>query len=111
MELQEIFHLQHKNANVFQQSQDHIKRMKNEIKLIRRDKCPAAEHEKTYNAPVAGEIAIIMLNEQSDIILQQRSGHLYCLSKNRRTYASLQYSLIFWNGYDGKLVNLWKRTL
>ena len=47
--------------------------------IIKEDKRPAAEDERRYNAPVADEIATIMVNEpheERDIILQLWHGYL-----------------------------------
>ena len=62
------------------------------------------EHERKYNAVVADEIAIVMVDEKHehhDIILHQRNRYLQRISETHKPYESLQYPLIFWNGQDG----------
>ena len=74
-----MFYKFHKYVGIFPYALELIMLIKDFKKItIRADKRPRGKHEKRYNAPVAAEIAIVMMNKQHehhDIILHQ-SEHL-----------------------------------
>ncbi|XP_026467796.1 uncharacterized protein LOC113371383 [Ctenocephalides felis] len=78
--------------------------------VIRADKRPSGTHERTFNAPIVDEVAILIVGEQlekRDIVLSRRdTGQLQQISETHRSYDSLQYPLMFWQGEDGYYYNI-----
>ncbi|XP_017873029.1 PREDICTED: uncharacterized protein LOC108620638 [Drosophila arizonae] len=78
--------------------------------VIRADKRPAGEHERTFNAPTIDEMAIQIVGEclgARDIVLTRRSTEqLQRISETHCSYDALQYPLMFWQGYDGYHFNI-----
>ena len=72
--------------------------------VIKADRRPAGEHARRFNAPVANEVAILMVGEEHgkrDIVLKQRDNLLMSINETHRSYDSLQYPLMFPRGEDG----------
>ncbi|XP_026475684.1 uncharacterized protein LOC113380823 [Ctenocephalides felis] len=78
--------------------------------VIRADKRSSGTHERTFNAPIVDEVAILIVGEQlekRDIVLSRRdTGQLQQISETHRSYDSLQYPLMFWQGEDGYYFNI-----
>jgi hypothetical protein len=77
--------------------------------VIRADRTPTGEHERCFNAPTIGEVAVVIVGEEfdkRDIIIQRRSKALQRISETHRSYDALQYPIIFWEGEDGYHFNL-----
>ncbi|KIH47497.1 hypothetical protein ANCDUO_22443 [Ancylostoma duodenale] len=76
--------------------------------VIRADKRPRGEHERRFNAPTVNEVAVVMVgeHERRDIVIQRRSEVLQRISETHRSYDSLQYPLMFWEGEDGYHFNI-----
>ena len=73
--------------------------------VIRADKRPTGTHERTFNAPTIDEVAILIVGEnleRRDIALARRdTGQI-----QHRSYDTLQYPLMFWQGEDGYHFNI-----
>ncbi|GBM34880.1 hypothetical protein AVEN_146623-1 [Araneus ventricosus] len=72
--------------------------------IIRADKTPVGEHERRFNAPTVTEVEIFMVaggSNRRDIIIQKRGEGLERIAEAHRSYDSLQYPIIFWQGEDG----------
>ncbi|GBM44518.1 hypothetical protein AVEN_175615-1 [Araneus ventricosus] len=81
--------------------------------VILADKAPHGEHERRFNAPATGEVALIMVGEQHgarDIILEERSGIIKKIPDTHRSYDALQYPFLFWQGEDGYHFELRQRN-
>ncbi|AEE09607.1 putative DNA helicase [Cotesia vestalis bracovirus] len=78
--------------------------------VIKADKRPSGTHERTFNAPTVDEVAILIVGEQlekRDIVLTRRdTGQLQQISETHRSYDTLQYPLMFWQGEDGYYFNI-----
>lgn len=78
--------------------------------VIKADKRPSGTHERTFNAPTLDEVAILIVGEQlekRDIVLTRRdTGQLQQISETHRSYDTLQYPLMFWQGEDGYYFNI-----
>lgn len=78
--------------------------------VIKADKRPSGTHEGTFNAPTVDELAILIVGEQlekRDIVLTRRdTGQLQQISETHRSYDTLQYPLMFWQGEDGYYFNI-----
>ncbi|GBM69672.1 hypothetical protein AVEN_124453-1 [Araneus ventricosus] len=71
--------------------------------IIRADKTPAGEHERRFNAPTINKVTIVMVADESyrrDIIIQKKCEGLERIAETHRSYDSLQYLVIFWQGED-----------
>lgn len=79
--------------------------------VIKADKTPKNHHKKCFNAPTINEIAIIMVNNDSnsrDIIIQKRDNKLQRVRETHRSYDPLQYPILFCRGEDGYHFNIKK---
>ncbi|CAD7078638.1 unnamed protein product [Hermetia illucens] len=75
--------------------------------VIRADKRPSGTHERTFNAPTIDEVAILTVGENletRDIVLTRRE--LQQISEIHRSYDTVQYPLMFWQGEDGYYFNI-----
>ena len=75
-----------------------------ELKIIlNAHRKPATEHERRYNLPETGKVALLMPDEMHgvrDIILQYRDGQVELISEYHRCYDSLHYVLLHPHGSD-----------
>ena len=65
---------------------------------------PANEHERRFNLPETGEVALLMPDEPHgvrDIVLHHRDGHLERINESHRSYDPLHYVLLHPHGSDG----------
>ena len=67
------------------------------------------QDQRTYNLPIAEEIAVIIPEEgmhhamdNRDVVLQAREGQLEQISQNSPSYATLHYVLLFPKGENGQ---------
>ena len=64
--------------------------------VINAQRRPAHEHERRFNLPETGEVALLIPDEPHgvrDIVLHHREGHLERISENHRSYDQLYYVL------------------
>jgi hypothetical protein len=74
---------------------------------------PSAAHNRTYNLPMANEIAILELSEStrgSDVILHLRNGCHQRISNLNRTYDPLHYVLLFPYGDEGYHIDILQKS-
>ncbi|GBN91323.1 hypothetical protein AVEN_133420-1 [Araneus ventricosus] len=72
--------------------------------IIRADKTPVGEQECRFNGPLVNDVAIVMVADGSDRrdgIIPKRGEGLESIAETHRSYDSLQYPIIFWQGEDG----------
>ena len=72
--------------------------------IIKADRRPVGEHRGRYNAPVADEVAVILVDQESDrrdIVLRTHDDRLQRIYETHRAYDALQYPLIYVHGEDG----------
>lgn len=77
--------------------------------VIRADKTPAGEHERRFNAPVIGDVAVVMVGtdfERRDIIIHRRNASVQRIAETHRSYDALQYPVLFPLGEDGYHFNV-----
>lgn len=77
--------------------------------VINPDKTPAGEHIRRFNAPVADDVAGIMVGDRTgarEIVIRRRNNNLQFIADTHRSYDALQYPLIFWKGQDGYRINI-----
>ncbi|XP_044588730.1 uncharacterized protein LOC123267907 [Cotesia glomerata] len=80
--------------------------------VINPDKTPAGEHIRRFNAPVADDVAGIMVGDRTgarEIVIRRRNNNLQFIADTHRSYDALQYPLIFWKGQDGYSINIKQR--
>ncbi|GFS33023.1 ATP-dependent DNA helicase, partial [Nephila pilipes] len=80
--------------------------------VINPDKTPAGEHIRRFNAPVADDVAGIMVGDRTgarEIVILRRNNNLQFIADTHRSYDALQYPLIFWKGQDGYSINIKQR--
>lgn len=64
--------------------------------MIRENKKPVGEHDRRFNEPLLITIVVVGENmEFRDILIQQRGGGNFTLSKKQREYYALKYCLKF----------------
>ena len=71
------------------------------------------KHVGTYNVPTIDEVAVFMAGdpcERRDILIQPRDNTMQIIQDNHRSYDTLQYPLIFWEGEDGYHLNIKQRN-
>ncbi|GFS66194.1 helitron_like_N domain-containing protein [Nephila pilipes] len=80
--------------------------------VINPDKTPAGEHIRRFNAPVADDVAGIMVGDRTgarEIVIRRRNNNLQFIADTHRSYDALQYPLIFLKGQDGYSINIKQR--
>lgn len=108
-DLQQLLHEHHALVRLFKTA---LERMPNDDYkvVIRADKRPAGTHERRFNAPTIDEVAILIVGENletRDIVLTRRdTGQLQQIYETHRSYDTLQYPLMFWQGDDGYHFNI-----
>lgn len=110
--LQDLQQLLHEHNALVRLFKSALERMPNDNYkvVIRADKRPSGAHERTFNAPTIDEVAILIVGENleaRDIVLTRRdTGQLQHISETHRSYDTLQYPLMFWQGEDGYYFNI-----
>lgn len=102
-ELQDFFHQNNSLVQTFTTALEQIPSNEYQV-VIRADKTPIGEHERRFNAPIEGDVAIVMIGtefEKRSIIIKKRNSDVIHISETHRMYDGLQYPIIFWNGQDG----------
>lgn len=108
-DLQQLIHEHHALVRLFKTA---LERMPNDDYkvVIRADKRPAGTHERTFNAPIIDEVAILIVGENLDsrdiVITRRDTGQLKQIYETHRSYDCLQYPLMFWQGDDGYHFNI-----
>ena len=108
-DLQHLLHEHHALVRLFMTA---LERMPNDDYkvVIRADKRPTGTHERTFNAPTIDEVAILIVGEnleRRDIALARRdTGQIQQICETHRSYDTLQYPLMFWQGEDGYHFNI-----
>jgi hypothetical protein len=78
--------------------------------VIRPEKAPTAKHRRTYNAPEASEVAILIVGQNEvtsrDIVLENHNSQLRRVDQIYPWYDSLQYPILFPNAEDGYSIYL-----
>lgn len=108
-DLQQLLHEHNALIGLFKTALERMPRDDYKI-VIRADKRPTGTHERTYNAPTIDEVAILVVGENlesRDIVLSRRdTGQLQRIPETHRSYDSMQYPLMFWQGEDGYHFNI-----
>ncbi|GFY79340.1 ATP-dependent DNA helicase [Trichonephila inaurata madagascariensis] len=66
--------------------------------IIRVDKIPSNEHERRFNAPMATEVAAIIVRTeiiQRDIVISKRDQTKQRVAETDRSYDALQYPILY----------------
>ncbi|XP_055307176.1 uncharacterized protein LOC129571398, partial [Sitodiplosis mosellana] len=101
-DLQELLHQHNRLIKIFKYAL-HKMPSKDYQVVIHADKTPAGEHERRFNAPIAEEVAIVIVGsefERRDIVVQKQDSSLQRVPETHRMYDALQYPLIHWDGRD-----------
>ncbi|XP_071642973.1 uncharacterized protein [Temnothorax longispinosus] len=80
--------------------------------VIHADRKPADAHRGRFNAPIANEVALVIVGQQfdqRDIVLQSHDNKLRRISEIHRSYDALQYPLLFCRGEDGYSITIPQR--
>lgn len=106
--LQKIFHEHNSLVRLFKTAIDQMPSDDYTV-VIRAGKTPPGEHERRFNAPVIGDIAVVMVGtefERRDIIIHCRNANVQRVSETHRSYDALQYPVLFPHGVDGYHFNI-----
>ena len=103
--LQDMLHEHNEHVRIFktaleQRTQD----MPDYRVVIRADRVPRGQHERTFNAPSGNDVAALLPEGQEgyrDIVLSNRDNRIKRITEIHRSYDSLQYPLLFPRGEDG----------
>ncbi|KAF0298467.1 ATP-dependent DNA helicase PIF1 [Amphibalanus amphitrite] len=104
-QLQEMLH----DNNIY------VRGLRSALELVRREdqplrivlsaqRRPATEHERRFNLPETGEVAVLMPEEPHgvrDIVLHHRDGGVERINEYHRSYDPLHYVLLHPHGTDG----------
>lgn len=72
--------------------------------IIKADKTPLNEHERRFNAPIAPEVAAVIVGTEimkRDIVITKRDKTKHRVAETHRSYDSLQYPILFPRAEDG----------
>ncbi|XP_036340438.1 uncharacterized protein LOC118749766 [Rhagoletis pomonella] len=106
--LQAMFHEQNSLIRLFKTALDQMPSDDYSV-VIRADKAPAGEHERRFNAPVTGDVAIVIVGtefDRRDIIIHRRNANVQRVSETHRSYDALQYPVLFPHGEEGYHFNI-----
>lgn len=82
--------------------------------IIRADKTPLNEHERRFNAPVAPEVAAVIVGTEitrRDIVITKRDKAKQRVAETHRSYDALQYPILFPRAEDGYHLKLYQTDL
>ncbi|XP_063901249.1 uncharacterized protein LOC135120859 [Zophobas morio] len=83
-----------------------------DFKLITRaDKTPSNEHERRFNAPIAPEVAAVIVGTEitrRNIVISRRNQTKQRIAETHRSYDALQYPILFPRGEDGYHLELYQ---
>ncbi|XP_036341751.1 uncharacterized protein LOC118751090, partial [Rhagoletis pomonella] len=106
--LQAMFHEQNNLIRLFKTALDQMPSDDYSV-VIRADKVPDGEHERRFNAPVTGDVAIVIVGtefDRRDIIIHRRNANVQRVSETHRSYDALQYPVLFPHGEEGYHFNI-----
>ncbi|XP_063912257.1 uncharacterized protein LOC135129106 [Zophobas morio] len=102
-ELRALFHEHNCLVRDFKSALENVRA--DDFKLIiRADKTPSNEHERRFNAPIAPEVAAVIVGTEitrRDIAISRRNQTKQRIAETHRSYDALQYSILFPRGEDG----------
>ncbi|XP_044597781.1 uncharacterized protein LOC123274285, partial [Cotesia glomerata] len=79
--------------------------------IIRADKKPSNEHERRFNAPMASEVAAVIVGTEitkRDIVITKRDQTKQRVAETHRSYDALQYPILFPRAEDGYHLELYQ---
>ena len=79
--------------------------------IIRADKTPSNGHERRFNAPMAPEVAAVIVGTEitrRDIVISRRDQTKQRVAETHRSYDALQYPILFPRGEDGYHLELYQ---
>ena len=104
-QLQDMLHLQNAYVRGLRSALELLPRERQDIKIVLNERRrPATEHERRFNLPETGEVALLMPDEPHgvrDIVLHHRDGQVERISEYHRSYDPLHYVLLYPTGTDG----------
>ena len=103
--LQDMLHEHNEHVRIFKTALDQrTPDMPDYRVVIRADRVPQGQHQRTFNAPSGNDVAAILPEGQDgyrDIVLSNRDDTIKRITEIHRSYDSLQYPLLFPRGEDG----------
>ena len=108
-DLQNMLHRENDLIKVFKTAIEHKNNTSNLKVVINSEKRPVGEHSRRYNQPTCKDVAVVLIDEghgPRDIVVNLRGEGLKSVSESHRSYDSLQYPLIIWQGQDGYHFNI-----
>ena len=112
--LQTMLHNSHKYISIFNKTLQRLQSQGqpyNHKIVICPEKAPTGEHRRTYNAPEASEVAILIVGQNEKvtnrgIVLENHNSQLRRVDEIHPWYDSLQYLILFPNTKDGYSIYL-----
>ncbi|KAL8624599.1 hypothetical protein ACOMHN_045134 [Nucella lapillus] len=102
--LQHMLHEHNAYVKVFKSALDKMA-LPNHRVVIHPDLAPSHQHPGRFNAPVVGDVAVIMMDgyqgSNRDIVLEERNSSIQRIKESHRSYDPLQYPVMFPYGEDG----------
>ncbi|XP_063922978.1 uncharacterized protein LOC135137287 [Zophobas morio] len=109
-ELRALFHEHNCLVRDFKSALENVRA--DDFKLIiRADKTPSNEHERRFNAPIAPEVAAVIVGTEitrRDIVISRRNQTKQGIAETHRSYDALQYPILFPRGEDGYHLELYQ---
>ncbi|XP_063920386.1 uncharacterized protein LOC135135292 [Zophobas morio] len=109
-ELRALFHEHNCLVRDFKSALENVRA--DDFKLIiRADKTPSNEHERRFNAPIAPEVAAVIVGTEitrRDIVISRRNQTKQRIAETHRSYDALQYPILFPRGEDGYHLELYQ---
>ena len=103
--LQDMLHEHNEHVRIFKTAlEQRTPDMPDYRVVIRADRVPRRQHQRTFNAPSGNDVAALLPEGQEgyrDIVLSNRDSRIKRITEIHRSYDSLQYSLLFPRGEDG----------
>ena len=109
-ELQGLFHEHNGLVRDFKSAVEDVRGDDMKV-IIRADKTPSNEHERRFNAPMAPEVAAVIVGTEiarRDIVICRRDGTKQRVAETHRSYDALQYPILFPRGEDGYHIELYQ---
>ena len=103
--LQDMLHEHNEHVRIFKTAlEQRTPDMPDYRVVIRADRVPRGQHQRTFNAPSGNDVAALLPEGQEgyrDIVLSNRDSRIKRITEIHRSYDSLQYPLLFPRGEDG----------
>ncbi|XP_065832990.1 uncharacterized protein [Oscarella lobularis] len=103
--LQDMLHKHNEHVRIFKTAlEQRTPDMPDYRVVIRADRVPRGQHQRTFNAPSGNDVAALLPEGQEgyrDIVLSNRDSRIKRITEIHRSYDSLQYPLLFPRGEDG----------